>query len=96
MTALRRMIGLVDQPDLRPGPLPAPGLHAERLQGKTAEARALMQLGDAPAHVCAKNGDGKVGARVDRVGGRLAARGRNARSAAAAPSRRRPTSSPPN
>ena len=24
-----------------------PGLHAERLQGKTAETRALMQLGDA-------------------------------------------------
>ena len=55
-----------------------------------------MQLGDAPPHGCAKKGDGKVDARVDRVGGRLATRGRNARGAAAAPSRRRPTNSPPN
>ena len=56
-------------------------------KGKTAETRALMQLGGAAAHGCAKNGDDKVGARVDRVGGRLATRGMNTRGAAAAPSR---------
>ena len=43
-----------------------------------------MQLGGRAPHGCAKNGNGKVGARVDRVGGRLATRGRNARRAAAA------------
>ena len=53
-----------------------------------AKPQALEPVarGRAP-HGCAKNGDGKVGARVDRVGGRLATRGRNARGAAAAPSR---------
>ena len=75
MTALRRMIGLVDQPDLRPGPLPAPGLHAESVQGKTAETRALMQLGGR-SKGARKTKNGKVGARVHRVGGRLATRGR--------------------
>ena len=47
MTALRRMIGLVDQPDLRPGPLPATRPARRECKGKTAETRALMQLGDA-------------------------------------------------
>ena len=45
MTALRRMTGLVAQPDLRPGPLPATTPARRESKSKTAETRALMQLG---------------------------------------------------
>ena len=45
MTALRSMTGVVDQPDLRPGPLPATTPARRESKSKTAETRALMQLG---------------------------------------------------
>ena len=51
MAALRRMIGLVDQPDLRPGPLPATRPARRECNDKTAETRALMQLGRGAARV---------------------------------------------